>query len=256
MARRCSFEVTGIKLCYNIAQIYICSCVVRGLWPFFSSSEFNYGLGFAADPTVEWWTFVFYCDKVLDLCDTAFPVLEKRELQAPSLHIWHSASIIVCFAYILRSGMGGRSSAVVPLCYSFVNMLVFSQCFVVMLVPSSSGWWQFVVGIAQVAQHFLVVLYWVLNRNFGDLQEITDRFSLVFVLWGISHLALFCKLSTDAATHDSVLAIRKAKGARNAKKKTCARTRAPRPDAAPEDFGSQESDRRGTGGGAHLQGSR
>ena len=98
----------------------------------------------------------------------------------------------------------------VPLCYSSVNMLVFSQCFVVMSVPSSSGWWQFVVAKAEVAQHFLVVLYWVLNRNFGDLEEITDRFSLVLVLWGISHLALFCKLSMDAAAYDSALAIRRA----------------------------------------------
>ena len=71
--------------------------------------------------------------------------------------------------------MGGRSSAVVPLCYSFVSMLVFSQCFFFSPVPSSSGWWQFMVAKAEVAQHFLVVLYWVLNRNFGDLEEITFR---------------------------------------------------------------------------------
>ena len=43
-----------------------------------------------------------------------------------------------------------------------------------------------------------------------------NHFSLVFVLWWISQFALFCKLSMDAAAHDSALAIRRDQGARNA----------------------------------------
>merc|ERR1719284_1963551 len=105
MGRRCLFEVTGRKLRYNIALICICSCVVRDLWAFLSSGEYTYGLGFAADPTVEGWAIVFFIAIRCWNCAIRPSLCSRRRRCKLLLCTSGSASIIVGFADILRSGM-------------------------------------------------------------------------------------------------------------------------------------------------------
>ena len=123
MEGRKGFELTNVKVFYNLVQVVVCSVVFAKLLPFFTSSEHGYGFGIKSQPAIEFWVFVYYCCKVLDFGDTFFMVIGNKTRQFTLLHVWHHASIVPLFAYYLSEGIGGGFIAALPFCNSLVHVV-------------------------------------------------------------------------------------------------------------------------------------
>eukprot|EP00930_Biecheleria_cincta_P064991 TRINITY_DN5068_c0_g2_i1.p1 TRINITY_DN5068_c0_g2~~TRINITY_DN5068_c0_g2_i1.p1 ORF type:complete len:240 (+),score=26.68 TRINITY_DN5068_c0_g2_i1:138-857(+) len=196
MKSRAPLELTEVKFVYNLAQIGICSLVFAKLLPFFLTAEHMYGLRILPNPTVEWWVFVYWCCKLLDFCDTVFMVLGKKTRQISGLHLWHHASIVPLFSYLLSAGKGGGFVCALPLLNSFVHVLMYSHYLVTSVKCFKRLWWKPLLTGTQMGHHIVLIAYMALSGVLGH-PEWTPRIAIAGILWGLSILGLFAKFYVD-----------------------------------------------------------
>lgn len=191
MSHKEPFNLASMKRIYNIAQICICSATFCRLLPFFVSSELSYGIGLPDSEVIEFWVFVYYCCKIMDLGDTVFMVLEKKSRQLTVLHVWHHASIIPLFAFYLSTGKGAGSVSTLPLLNSLIHVLMYGHYLFVTLAPHIRPWWKPVLTFSQICQHVILMVYMTLNWLYGRSDDITPGVFIAGMLWGLSILGLF-----------------------------------------------------------------
>ncbi|KAJ9450318.1 Elongation of very long chain fatty acids protein [Diplonema papillatum] len=68
----------------------------------------------------EFWMFIHYLSKILDMADTVFIVLRKKDKQLSFLHVYHHASIGMIWGFLLLFGYGGGTGFY----GAFINSLV------------------------------------------------------------------------------------------------------------------------------------
>lgn len=190
MEDRKAFNLYWLKIAYNVAQIVVCTASFAALLPFYTSADHNFGISLDFNAKIEWWVFVYYCCKVLDLCDTLFIVLEKKSRQLTVLHVWHHGSIIPLFAFYLSNGIGGTSISALPLWNSAVHVIMYGHYLFMSLVPNAKAWWKPLLTASQMGHHVLVMIYMLLNFLAGSAICTTGVF-VVGMMWGLSIFLLF-----------------------------------------------------------------
>jgi len=192
MSDRKPYDMSSAKRWYNVIQIIVCTATFAQLLPFFVSSEHRYGIGLANNETIEFWVFVYYCCKVLDLFDTVIIVFEKRTRQLTLLHVWHHASIVPLFAFYLHTGLGAGSVSTLPLLNSLIHVLMYSHYLVMTLAPKINAWWKPLLTGSQICQHVVLMAYMVTNWLYGGRpDDFTPAVFISGMLWGLSILVLF-----------------------------------------------------------------
>jgi len=171
-------------------QIGASSLVVLHLLPFFYSAEHTYGLRIMPNATVEWWVFMYYLCKYLDLGDTVFIVLGKKTRQLTLLHVWHHASIIPLFAYYLSTGLGAGFISTLPLLNSLVHTLMYSHYLLTSVVTIKNQWWKPLITASQMGHHAVLVVLMTLNGFIGN-PDWSVQVAFWGILWGLSILGLF-----------------------------------------------------------------
>lgn len=179
------------KTIYNAVQVVVCSVTFSQLLPYFVSAKHSYGIGLEASETIEFWVFVYYCCKVLDLGDTVFMVLGKKARQITLLHVWHHASIIPLFSWYLSTGKGAGSISALPLLNSLIHVFMYSHYLFVTLAPNIRPWWKPLLTASQICQHLILMVYMLTNWVYASNREITQAVFISGMLWGVSILGLF-----------------------------------------------------------------
>ena len=127
--------VTVFKLSHSI-QIFL---LYAGLLPVLLSAPplpwkvfgfhipniFAISAPFSSD--AEYFILIHYLSKILDFCDTVFILLRKKTAQFSFLHVYHHATIITIWGYLLNTGYGGGAVSFGAFLNSLVHVLMYSH---------------------------------------------------------------------------------------------------------------------------------
>lgn len=192
MSDRTPPDLSALKKAYNVVQVCVCGATFIGLLPFFVTAEHHYGISLAANANIEFWVFVYYCCKILDLGDTVFIVLGKKDRQLTFLHMWHHASIIPLFSFYLSTGRGAGSISTLPLLNSLIHVLMYSHYLFVTYRPDVKPWWKPILTASQICQHLILMVYMLVNWFSGRRpDDFTAGIFFAGMAWGFSILILF-----------------------------------------------------------------
>ncbi|XP_035222946.1 elongation of very long chain fatty acids protein 1-like [Stegodyphus dumicola] len=116
---------------------------------------------------ITWW---FYLTKYIELTDTVFFVLRKKERQLSKLHIIHHSTIPIVVWSMLRSEPGGYNSFF-PLANSFVHVIMYTYYGVAAIGDHVKVhlWFKKYITMTQMIQ-FVLVLYYMFSRPFYGCQ--------------------------------------------------------------------------------------
>eukprot|EP01061_Rhynchopus_euleeides_P030678 TRINITY_DN50933_c0_g1_i1.p1 TRINITY_DN50933_c0_g1~~TRINITY_DN50933_c0_g1_i1.p1 ORF type:complete len:292 (+),score=135.90 TRINITY_DN50933_c0_g1_i1:65-877(+) len=102
-------EMKNLKvpmLIYNWTQVAVSGVMTYELLKHMGFPNV-FALGSDFTEHAEFWIFVHYLTKILDMFDTVFIVLRKKDRQLSFLHMYHHASIGVVWGWLLLNGYAG-----------------------------------------------------------------------------------------------------------------------------------------------------
>lgn len=105
-------------------------------------------------------------DRVIDLFDTVFFVLRKKQSHVTFLHVYHHISV-VAILWTASKYFQGLEFGIVGLCNIFVHMIMYFYYLVAALGPRFKKflWWKRYLTTLQITQ-FLVILFYMLASLF------------------------------------------------------------------------------------------
>jgi elongation of very long chain fatty acids protein 4 len=139
MADRKPFQLKAAMRVYNVIQVLLCAYMSVGLLlsPLLDAPALPailglrlpnlFAIGAPYTPYTEWFVLVHYWSKFLDLLDTCFIILRKKDEQLSFLHVYHHASIGVMWGIVLRSGNGNGTGAYGAFINSVIHVLMYSH---------------------------------------------------------------------------------------------------------------------------------
>lgn len=101
----------GLKypmMLYNAIQVFLSVLMTIQLAPFLQNNVFNVSGRFCAK--IEFWVFVHYVTKYLDMFDSLFMVLRKKGDQLSFLHVYHHCTIGVIWGLLLHFGVANGAA--------------------------------------------------------------------------------------------------------------------------------------------------
>ncbi|KAH8288688.1 hypothetical protein KR054_007942 [Drosophila jambulina] len=190
MKDREPFDMRGAIKIYNIVQIvYNSVLLLCGSYFFFVLRVYDIGCihRLPLDHEYKNWerllSYAYYFNKYMDLTETVFFVMRKKDRQISFLHVFHHASMCVAsYIHITFSGYGGL---LFPVCY--INVAVHVIMYIYYYLSSvskavrASLWWKKYITIAQLVQFILVLLYLanILRRPNCDASRTVIYFSML-----------------------------------------------------------------------------
>ncbi|KAK9738413.1 GNS1/SUR4 family [Popillia japonica] len=166
MSNRKPFKLHRTLRAYNILQVIICT------WYTISGLVLIYNLdsNFFCEPlnsrtdyynmqvlTYHWYYFVI---KILDLLDTVFFVLRKKNSHITFLHLYHHSMVVIC-AWSATKFMPGAQASLIGLLNSFVHVCMYSYYYVASLGPKYRKYtgWKIWVTRLQIAQFLILFVH-------------------------------------------------------------------------------------------------
>lgn len=119
-------KALGLKtpmLVYNATQVFLSVLMTVKLAPFLAHGVFNISGKFCAQ--IEFWVFVHYVTKFLDMLDTVFMVLRKKDEQLSFLHVYHHCTIGVIWGLLLHFGVANGAAYFGAWINSLVHALMY-----------------------------------------------------------------------------------------------------------------------------------
>ncbi|KAG8341815.1 putative elongation of very long chain fatty acids protein [Trypanosoma vivax] len=108
MKSRKAVNARKILVFYNALQILLSVVMAVKLSPPLLNGVFNINGQFC--PDIEFWIFIHYCSKHLDMFDTIFMLCRKRTEQLSFLHIYHHVTIGLIWGILLRNGLANGTA--------------------------------------------------------------------------------------------------------------------------------------------------
>jgi len=176
MKNRKPFELRNIMLIYNIFM------VISNAYFFFKSLKWlNYGLRIfefefpsGDDNSPETMVMIYECylyglTKLIDLLDTIFFVLRKKDSQVTFLHLYHH-TIVPLLAWIA----GKLCPTCVPIAVfallnTSVHVIMYSYYSLATFGPKIQKylWWKKYITLIQLTQFMLLIAYGIINAMFA-----------------------------------------------------------------------------------------
>ncbi|XP_069697700.1 very long chain fatty acid elongase 7-like isoform X2 [Periplaneta americana] len=166
MKDRPAYNIDGIIAVYNIAQVTICSYL------FITGVTFGWGtkLRFYCEPVdtsskplaieMARWSWMVYMTKILDLLDTVFFILRKKNSQISFLHVFHHSLTLLIVGILARLTPGGH--AVLDAAVNcFVHMVMYFYYFITNTFPEYKKkiWWKKYITQVQLVQFAFLVFH-------------------------------------------------------------------------------------------------
>ncbi|XP_020801266.1 elongation of very long chain fatty acids protein F [Drosophila serrata] len=177
MECRKPFNVKSAMLKYNIFQItmnailFALGCYYLVVKNYFDIRCMEISLDDPIKYVDRVLTYVYFLNKVLDLCDTVFFVLRKSYNQVTVLHVYHHALMVIAVptTYYLYGSSG--SYALMGYINSLVHVVMYSYYFAAALYPSVRNrlWLKKSITTMQIVQFVICLLHaslvWSLNKS-------------------------------------------------------------------------------------------
>eukprot|EP00037_Helgoeca_nana_P014128 m.131103 g.131103 ORF g.131103 m.131103 type:complete len:291 (+) comp22405_c0_seq1:231-1103(+) len=139
MANREAFVCREIMILYNLVQIALCGYMTIGIttllmteapvWEPIEGIRVPNIFGFNMQITKqgEYFIFIHYLSKILDLLDTVFICLKKKDRQLIFLHVYHHATIGQIWGFLLYIGWGSGTALFGANINSFVHVVMYTH---------------------------------------------------------------------------------------------------------------------------------
>lgn len=205
MTDRKPFQLKAAMRVYNVTQVVLCSYMAVGLLfsPLLDAPSLPRFLGLIPIPNfcaiaapytshAEWYILVHYLSKFLDLFDTVFIILRKKDEQLSFLHVYHHASIGVVWGIVLRTGNGSGTAAYGAWVNSVIHVLMYSHYFVTSFgINNPLKKWLTASQICQFyscVAHALLVSYYI---GVGWEASVPKQLAALQVCYHMSMITLF-----------------------------------------------------------------
>ncbi|KAJ8668549.1 hypothetical protein QAD02_010212 [Eretmocerus hayati] len=171
MARRPPMKLDRIMQIYDVIQIVLnAKLFIQAIT---MSTERGYSLfcepvDYTPEATEVAALVHFYFKlKLLDLLDTVFFVLRKKDNQISFLHVYHHTGMIMC-GWGGTKWIAGGHSYFLGVANSFVHVVMYTH-YLVMSLKISKPWWKKYITQLQLLQFFLILVHFsqILFRDCG-----------------------------------------------------------------------------------------
>ncbi|XP_055609392.1 elongation of very long chain fatty acids protein AAEL008004-like [Uranotaenia lowii] len=175
MQNRKPYQLTTIMNIYNGTQ------VVLNLWIGISgwlNSYFSDDYDWICEPvnqkvspsrqTLIYMTYLYFLTKIMDLLDTVFFVLRKKNNQITFLHTYHHAGMVFA-TYIFTKFVSGSHATLLGLINSMVHVIMYFYYFLTSFRPElkNSLWWKRHITQVQLIQFLILMVHFGLPLIFG-----------------------------------------------------------------------------------------
>ncbi|XP_016959886.1 elongation of very long chain fatty acids protein F [Drosophila biarmipes] len=166
MKKRRPFDLRGPIKVYNIMQIlYNVIMLVFAIHFMLGPGDFDFRCISNLPPDhayktwERWLTYSYFFNKLLDLLETVFFVLRKKDRQISFLHLFHHMYMLYfCFMYLYYYGYGGHGFF---MCFFnvIVHIMMYSYYYQSSLRSNSRGdlWWKKYITIVQLVQFGIIL---------------------------------------------------------------------------------------------------
>ncbi|KAK5644305.1 hypothetical protein RI129_005775 [Pyrocoelia pectoralis] len=204
MHNRKPFQLKGCLVVYNCIQVgfaaYICEESVSSA----ILAKHNF-ICTPLDPSYNrimlriaktFW--LFYVSKIIDLLDTVFLVLRKKDRQLSFLHIYHHSSMVFNWYLGVLYSPGGQATLSVIL-NSFVHVIMYTYYLLSALGVQKYLWWKKYLTQLQLLQFIIILLHLVFGTINGCQKPIWLVYFTFLYLWSM----VFLFLNFYATTYDN-----------------------------------------------------
>lgn len=148
--------------------------------------------------------WIFYLSKILELLDTVFFILRKKNEQITFLHVYHHSTMVILF-WIGTRYVAGGDTAFVGFTNCFVHIFMYAYYGLAAIGPHMQKylWWKRYITRLQLAQFVVFVQHAVRNLYVGcgypapfTSLLLGSSFSL-FILFGNFYYKSFVKRKSD-----------------------------------------------------------
>ncbi|XP_050180544.1 elongation of very long chain fatty acids protein 4-like isoform X4 [Myiozetetes cayanensis] len=196
MRRRRPLELRGLLLAYNLAMMALSTYMfheflvtsVLGNYSYLCQpvdySQSELGMRMAR---VCWW---FFFSKVIELLDTVFFILRKKQEQVTFLHVYHHGSMLFNWWSGVKYVPGGQAFFIGML-NSFVHIFMYGYYALASLGPRMHRhlWWKRYLTIMQLCQFVAIAAH--SSYNLFTECPFPDGFNAAVFLYILSLMALF-----------------------------------------------------------------
>ncbi|XP_063708826.1 very long chain fatty acid elongase 7-like [Culicoides brevitarsis] len=170
MQNRQPFNLKYVILAYNLMQVCYNAWMVQEsvrtiyVWDMLKSfgctpalDEVDTSL-LMAELARGFWHYTF--NKILDLLDTVFFVLTKKQSHVTFLHVHHH-SLMVSFLWFIAKYYPGIDGGIVGFCNTIVHTVMYFYYFIAALGPAYRKylWWKSYLTLLQITQFVIIILY-------------------------------------------------------------------------------------------------
>ncbi|XP_055714746.1 elongation of very long chain fatty acids protein AAEL008004-like [Phlebotomus papatasi] len=169
MEKRKPFNLERILIVFNVIQIVVCSYIFISGFCAVNSIEHNWlcqPVDYTRSPSalrILILTYYYFLTKILDLLDTVFFVLRKKDSQVTFLHVYHHAGMLVC-AWVAVKYVGGGHNVTLGLVNTFVHIAMYSYYLLAALNSKYKNniWWKKHITQLQLIQFFILFVHYLL----------------------------------------------------------------------------------------------
>lgn len=134
--------------------------------------------------------WLYTTNKVLDLCDTIFFVLRKKQSHVTFLHVYHHSSMPL-LAFCFGKYSPGHEPTIVALCNTFIHFMMYSYYLMAAAGPKFSKflWLKKYITKAQIMQFCIIIAY--LSVSMFNSCGFNRYVSFGIIMQSIINLVLF-----------------------------------------------------------------
>ncbi|XP_041366021.1 elongation of very long chain fatty acids protein 4-like [Gigantopelta aegis] len=197
MACRQPFELKNILICYNFCLVLLSAILFE---EFLVSAWFRSGFSLVCEPVngsndpmsirlanACWW---FYFSKIIELLDTIFFVLRKKNNQISFLHVYHHTTMPILWWVGVKFVPGGESyfSASIN---SFIHILMYTYYLLSAFGPRMQKylWWKKYMTTLQLLQFWAILLHTIQAMYVSCGFPV--GYGVALITYMVSHIILF-----------------------------------------------------------------
>ncbi|XP_050520257.1 elongation of very long chain fatty acids protein AAEL008004-like [Daktulosphaira vitifoliae] len=169
MKNREPFNLKGIILIYNITQVFYNGFLLY--WFFSTPGGLSYFWNHSCHPKkrelfpllmleLNKGSWFYFFSKVIDLLDTVFFILKKKNSHVSVLHVYHHAIMIITCWVQLRF-YKGTEGLLAGLLNVFIHVIMYSYYFLSAMGPRVQKylWWKKYLTLMQIVQFIIILTY-------------------------------------------------------------------------------------------------
>ncbi|XP_058806746.1 elongation of very long chain fatty acids protein 7-like isoform X2 [Phymastichus coffea] len=163
MANRRPFHLDRIMQIYDVIQIILSTYLFYKALVLGWLSDYSFAcqpVDYSYSPRaieIAQTVHLYFVVKIIDLLDTVFFVLRKKDQQVSFLHVYHHTGMVLASWGGVKYLAGGHSTFL-GLINSFVHMIMYTH-YLVMSLKIAKPWWKKYITQMQLIQFFLILYH-------------------------------------------------------------------------------------------------